>query len=331
MTTTLLSVMASKFPGNLGRMQVKDAYMDWVERAHGPVPYSGQLIRGRASLGVEIQQTAQLRDVGRFLQEHVVPSATILTPWPGSIRYVSRMQVLDLFGRVTSPAGETLEPFWPARPRVDLVKAIEQRPDFILADLVDLRNTEEGPMRLGMKELLQMDIFPEDSMRIGKIEAILGQYEMVALPILPERDLRMGRPRPFPILRRKDLGMSPLLRLEIEGDQLRAISEFSVSDEENGMESHPQLVGLEIKVLDAQGKVWRLSPSGGLHANPLLYARTELRLQSGDHPETLLGSWTLPSSPNGSRLVRISAGLYNPILDKQHPFARACRETSVRL
>lgn len=330
----LVSALASKFPGNRDSLLVR-WHVAWLGNAAAPPPFTIQPLRGRLALGAELRRTAELRDLGSFLREEVDPRFSILSPWTGAIGYLSRMVVLDLFGVATVVDGSAPAPPWSTRRRVDLVAALEQGADFVLPGFLfrDRPAGREGreDMRGIDRELLDLDLDPDDPERQARLFAALARYEMVTLPVVGERRRRFADPRPVYLLRRRDLGISPTLDIGLRGGLLFVEVGRTADTSEDALPGHPQLARLEVKLIDASGKPWYLSPLGELTDDAAIYARTELRLESDPGRPIRLFSCRLGAAPDGEVLVEARARLYNPLVVKRHPFAPVCDEVVLEL
>lgn len=316
---TLLGAFASKFPGDLGPIRLRGLHERWLETSAAPASFGLSALRGRSSLGAEIRHVGELRDLAGFLREYVDPRYSILTPWPGAIGYLSQMNVLDMFGRITTPDGRRPLPPWPPQ-RVDLVAAFEQGADFILLGQLDLREVPEGSGELSVEdELYSYDLDPDDPERLARLGRALELYEVVTIPVRGEGE--RSPPRPFHLLRRRDLGLAPELTLRLEGDILQVDAGAARVGADRPGPGHPQLVRLEVLVLDAAGERWFLAPDGSLVEDQQVFARTGLRLEVGDERPVRLYTGPLGQAPSGSRLVEVRARLVNPIMPKSHRFA----------
>jgi hypothetical protein len=283
--------------------------------------------------------------VGLFLRASVPADFTLLSPYSGAIAYLSRMQVLDLNGQVTAPEGTGLTPPWNPRPAIDLLAALEQDADFILVGLQNIRERELGGafglgLGLGLEELLILDGSHEDLERQALISAQLNEYELVTVPVYAQRRHRSA---PFPLLRRKDLGLTPRLEIQHVDDEIRVLLTSDWPKDSTGWPGNPHLVRLALEGTDENGNVWFLDPQGGSHAptrnaknqkrgpEDELFVRPDLLLQPTPDQWVRLASVPLLKTPAGTRLVDLRAQLFNPYTAKQSPFAPASSEASLKL
>lgn len=329
----LVGAFASKFPGDLGPLNLRPLHARWMESAAAPPPYGGTGLRGRTALGAEILRTAELRDLALFLRDEVDSRLSILTAWPGAIGYLSQMQVLDLFGRVTVPPGAEPNSPWPERPRADLVAALRQEADFVLPGMLGLQGNGGGPLGLGIEEeLIGMDLDPGDPDRRDAILEMLTEYELVTLPVVQERLEHFGGPpRAFQLLRRRALGIAPVLDVGLEEGALRVDVLADPGGPEGGVSGHPQIARLEIRVEDGRGHRWCVSPSGAMVDDDTVFARTDLRLEPGIERPVRLFEGPLGTTPAGTSVVAVHARLYNPVVSKQHVMAPASEGVTLRL
>lgn len=232
---------------------------------------------GRAGLDEELRATHALRGVGIFLRDEAPPTSSVLTPWPGSIGYLSRLEVRDLLGRVTAaPPRERPNPFEPL-PRVDVLAALEEAPDYIVA-FWRQRETLPRLESLVAGWCEDLDSRGAEPSRPGDLLRALEPYELVTLP-LPDSNGRPTTTGALPVLRRRDLGFAP--KLAIEGDAqyltLRATHE-----------GHQQLADLVIFGRSPSGATLCLTPEGELSTNVAVRARANLLLSpTGDRAVTL--------------------------------------------
>ena len=91
-TTGLLTILVSRPPENIGSLPLAQHQYAWLEPSQeAQLGSRGWL--GRQGLVDEIEKTQYLRAVGLFLRENVAANVTVLTPWPGAVGYLSRMDV----------------------------------------------------------------------------------------------------------------------------------------------------------------------------------------------------------------------------------------------
>ena len=341
MLTCLLGILATKSPASLQRIQGAVPILNWLSAGKGPKPLGGQQVLGRASITSELGRTIKLRNLGLFLRASVPADYTLLSPYPGPAAYLSRMQVLDLNGQITAPEGTGLTPPWNPSPPIDLLAALEQNADFILVGLQDIRQKElGGAFGLELEELLMLDGSHEDPERQALIGAQLDEYELVTVPVYAER---RHRSVPFPLLRRKDLGLTPRLEIQHVDDEIRVLLTSDWPKDSTGWPGNPHLVRLALEGTDENGKVWFLDPQGVPHAPTRnaknqrrgpeveLFARPDLLLQPTPESWVRLAAVPLHKTPSGTRLVALRAQLFNPHTAKQSLFAPASPQASLKL
>ncbi|HIF41567.1 MAG TPA: hypothetical protein EYQ74_10775 [Planctomycetes bacterium] len=341
MLTCLLGILATKSPVSLQRIQGTVPILTWLSAGKGPTPLGGEPVLGIVSVTSELKRTVKLRDVGLFLRASVPTDYTLLSPYSGAIAYLSRMQVLDLNGQITTPEGTELTPPWNPRPSIDLLAALGQDADFVLVGLKDIRETElGGAFGLGLGELLMLDGSSENPERRALIGAQLDEYELVTVPVYAERRHRSA---PFPLLRRKDLGLTPRLEIQHVDNEIRVLLTSDWPKDSTGWPGNPHLVRLALEGTDENGKVWFLNPQGISQAPTRnarnqkrgpeveLFARPDLLLQPTPERWVRLAAIPLLKTPNGTRLVELRAQLFNPYIAKQSRFAPASSQVSLKL
>ncbi len=341
MLTCLLGILATKSHASLKRIQGAVPILEWLSAGRGPRPLGGQPVLGMASITDELERTIRLRNLGLFLRANVPSDHTLLSPYPGALAYLSRMQVLDLNGQVTAPQGMELTPPWNPRPPIDLLAALEQDADYVLIGLQDIRVKElGGAFGLGLDELLQLDGSHEDPERQALIGAQLDEYELVTAPVSGER---RHRSVPFPLLRRKDLGLTPRLEIRQVDAEIRVLLTSDWPKGSIGWPGNPQLVRLALEGTDENGKVWFLDPRGVSHAptrsaknqrkgpGAELFVCPNLLLQPTPKRWVRLAAVPLLKTPAGTRLVDLRAQLFNPHMGKLSRFAPASSQVSLTL
>jgi hypothetical protein len=123
------SALASKEPGDLGPIPAERWHREWLSSS-GSARFGYAQPLGRLGLDEEIRNTNRLRSVGLFLRDNVDPSSSVLTPWPGSIGYLSRLAVYDMLGRTNPAPGSDESASWTRRERADVVAALHQDLDY---------------------------------------------------------------------------------------------------------------------------------------------------------------------------------------------------------
>lgn len=303
----LLGAFASKFPGDLGPIKARAMHSLWLEQAFAEPNYGARALRGRASLGDEIERTLRLRNLALFLRDNVDPGYSILTPWPGTMSYLSGLTVVDMLGRATPALGEVDPGSLSARPDLDLVAQLEREVDFVIPGLVNNRELAEN--RRGDpidSDLLSLDPVPLTPSRGEQLQKGLGRFELVCLPVQGER----GSFAPLYILRNKALGLAPRLGATHEDGMLEIQLLPAAEDARPG---HPQLGRLDVVLFDEAGRKWTLDPRGVATEDSRIHARTEISIQPSPAglPIRLMRTplTELPSGPP----ARMWAQLSNPV------------------
>jgi hypothetical protein len=315
----LLSGLASRFPGDFGPLPLEALQRRWMT-SHTTPRFGYEQPLGRLGLAEEIEATARQRSVGLFLRDQVDPRHTVLTPWPGAMGYLSRLPVIDFLGRTSVPPGASRPRSWAGIPRVDVARALEARPAYIVPSLI------RGLRAPNVVEIVDawlsgIDIEPENKQRVQAITTLMREYELVVVPI-PFGNLNLQRQvkRPFYLLRRADLDLQPALRIVVDR---RRFSVEAVSLERG----HEQIVDLRIQLRDAQNQLWSMRPTGGWEPNRHALARTSILLFPASNPVQLVSGF-LPEEIEG---VELNAVLRTPGASGERPFANASEPVQVAL
>jgi len=320
-----LSMLASKFPGDLGPLPAREAHRAWM-RADGQVPF-GKLesFLGRLSLKDEIEQTQRLRLLGRYFRKYGQPQQTVLTPWPGALGYLSGMEVLDLFGRTTPlHAGEELGSWTRQRP-VDMVEALQLGADYVLPGFLprSVWRQRDLPYQLTL-ELLSLDIAPEDIDRARRIQSLLAGYELI---VVHAATAGRGNSEVIYLLRRRGLGLAPELTITREGSAFTV--EMRPGPGALGSElPPPQLANLVVVGIDDTGARWSFNPLGAVTEDAKHRARSQLFVQPTSDRPTQLFAGTLPAE---RAFVELRAVLQNPETRGTHALSRVSAEATLKL
>jgi hypothetical protein len=273
---------------------------------------------GRKGLDEELAATTNLRRIGLYLRDNGEASSSVLTPWPGSIAYLSQLDVRDLLGRTTAaPPARRPHPA-ESLPRVDVLAALLAAPDYIVPFW---KAPEPGHSlaTLAASWSQEADLEPESSERQVAIEAELQRYELVTIP-LDEEDGRLGENLSLPILRRRTLLATPRLSASLEGLQLKV---------ELSAVTQRQLADLAIRVTDLEGDVRFINPTGGLSMDERTRARSNLLLtQTGERAVTLFDLELAPEVLAGGELQLL---LLNPGSSLAREEDRVSSETRLAL
>lgn len=316
-TAAALSLIASRFPGDLGPLHLKEVHEAWMT-VEQPPAYGIAPMLGRSCLEDEVRIAGRMRALGIFLRDEVGAGYSILSPWPGALGYLSGMDVHDWFSRTDQAPGVRPQPCWlssPA-PAVDLLAPVRELPDFILPGVISTRAASHGKLGTGVDQaLFQLDADPSMD-RARELQALLSKYELLTLPVEPPG---RGTPLPFYLLRRSDLGWSP--SLEIRRTQDEVLIELRMGASQlKPTPGHRLLTNIEVEAKDSEGKTWWLTPSGALAPNTALMRANLLLNPRGEQPTELI-RWSLRDAPTGARLVSLEARILNPGVRIRHQLA----------
>jgi hypothetical protein len=318
-TSIMGSALASKEPGDLGPIPAERWHREWL-RSSGSARFGYEQPLGRLGLEEEIRLTNRLRAVGLFLRDNVDASSTVLTPWPGSMGYLSRLTVYDLLGR-TNPMPGVGDTSWTRRERGDVVLALNQEPDYVVP-LIGTASRTPSIHEIAQVWSRELDLEPAEKGRVRDVESALASFEMITVPIVGY--IRSSTPQkgePFLLLRNRRLELQPNLELALEG------RDFLVRVRHRG---HYQLVDLEVRVRDDRGRTWYVRPTGDLALGTVAHARTGILLSSGTRAIDLIRC-TIPGELEGARAVEVSAVLLNPNSLSGDPLAAVSREAALAL
>ncbi len=296
------SVLASRTPADLGPLPLQRVHEAWL-RPSASARFDCEQPLGRLGLQEDIEVTRRLRKAGIYLRENAEPAATVLTPWPGSIGYLSRLAVHDVLGR-TDPANFVDRPNpWSRRVRVDVVAALRRDADFVVPYAAP-RARPPTPPDLARSWMDGLDDRGREDGRLAEIEAALSRYELITVPVEDyTRDgLSLGR-ETFLLLRNSRLDERPKLEVRHQGGELR------VGLRRTRM---PQLAELELRLTDADERVWTVRPTGELDAACKARVRVGLLLYDSGSREIELCRVRLPAHPDGGRWISATARLLNP-------------------
>lgn len=265
----LASALASKFPGDIGPLKTATLHRAWVT-PHTAARFGYTEELARVGLAEEILATERLREIGLFLRDNVAPDATVLTPWPGAIGYLSGRRVLDPLGRTSPSPGETRTRAWEGFARADVVKALGAAPDYVLPSL---RFGESSPniQEVAQEWIQSLDLLRERGrQRALQLRSQFAQYELITVPLVGSGARAGLFPlNRFRLLRRIDLGLAPQLELKVEGRRVRV---------EIAHRTYPQLADLRLEARHPSGAKWQLRPNGEWVEGEELVARSNLML-----------------------------------------------------
>jgi len=316
----LLTILASRAPENLGPIPLARFQYKWLEPSQEPqLDTRGWL--GRRGLVDEIEKTQYLRATGLFFRENVDANVTVLTPWPGAVGYLSRMDVRDLRGRATVLPGEDQLRSWRRPGRIDLVESLKMNAGYIIPTCRPT-HISPSPISLATSWRLHLDN-PEETNpnRLSEIFAALVDYELITVPLpSPSRTSSNNLHGKGYILRHKGLSQAPKLHLERDRQSVVVTCTH---------EGHAQLADLRLSLFDPNEGTLTISPTGALSDDLAVLARRELLLtRTGGQPMELM---RLDPPKDGWRGKSIRATLINPGAQGQHPFIRVSTTETLEL
>jgi uncharacterized membrane protein len=275
--TILISLVASRFPGNLGQIRL-ERVQEKLYAASATPPVGGSSLLGRSALFNEIRLTERLREVGSFLRLRLPEGSTVMTPWPGALGYLSRRPVLDLFGRTTPLPGKRLTPWSRNSPAVDIEGALAQEPDYILPTAKKIAEIPKGQL-VGMLpvQLLEGQGRSIEELR-SAVSGRLARYDLVVttrplekIPLNAPRGSRVRPVEPLVLFRKRGIQSAPRLTAVERGDFLEVRLGFDrppqePSDETDGEERRVralvQLFDADISLRTEEGTAILLDPTG---------------------------------------------------------------------
>jgi hypothetical protein len=264
---------------------------------------------GRLGLLAEIRAVEHLRTLGVFLRDRVGADASILTFWPGAIGYLSRKEVLDLTGRAWPLPGATRPLSWRGVPRVDVLGSLSSGADY-LAPLIGTLPDSEPPSDFLRSWLDRYDTIGASAERMRELLKALSSYELVSVPV-PVKSQRPHETseRPFALLQRRDLELTPTLELVVGAGRLRVLAHH---------EGHHQVVDLCVRATSKSGAELFLRPTGGWSPEGPLDARTSLLIFPTGARSILLLEANLPGQLEGGWLT---AWFHNPGMRPDAPLS----------
>jgi hypothetical protein len=296
------SAFASRIPADLGPLPLREMQTAWT-RPSTSARFDYEEPLGRLGLQEEIETARRLRKAGIYLREHAEVDATVLTPWPGSIGYLSRLVVHDALGR-TDPLDALDRPNpWSRRVRVDVVAAIHRGSDFVVP-YAAARAKPPTPADLARDWREGLDDRGDEPERQAEIERVLGAYELITVPVEDyTRDGQAVGRESFLLLRNSRLDARPKLDIEaVEGEVRVGLRRTRM----------PQLAELELRLLDDEDRAYTLRPTGDLDPASKARVRVGLLLYDSGSREIELCRVRLPAHPAGRRWVTATARLLNP-------------------
>ena len=315
----LVTIAISRTPSDLGSIplsKIQHTYLEPTQQA--PLGVYGRL--GRPGLEEEINKTQFLRATGLFLRDNLDPLATILTPWPGSIGYLTRMDVRDLFSRTTLAPNEEALRSWSQDEPIDLLLMFKQSNDYIIPTCLKTP-AAPSPLKLASEWVQRVDDSEgNEAERLALTIEALKSYELITVP-LPSPAQPMGKRshgKAF-LLRSKSLDLTPKLELELKDDFVHVYA---------SNKGHIQLADLRVTLEDENGTSRSISPAGKLSNHPVL-TRMELFLTpTGERKLELIRFQVRLKEWSGREL---SATLLNSGSKGKHPFTKASQTVTLEL
>ncbi|MEM1449330.1 MAG: hypothetical protein AAGI22_09455 [Planctomycetota bacterium] len=287
------SLLASRFPGDLGRFGLREVQERARTAAATQPPGHGPIL-GRSAHFAEIQLTSGLRRVGAFLRDRLPPEATVLSAWPGALGYLANVRVVDMFGRATRLPGVERASWSPDPGRLDLLAALATEPDYIVPTMGGVASLVRGDLVLGLPEAL-FAFDPDDGPELrAEVAARLARYEIVVTTgRRPSAQIETG---PLLLLRRRGLADPPQLRFRRTKEGLVDLSiGFGTAEGAAPRANLPQVYDAVVVAVRADGSRLVLDPAGG----------TRGRERPGMATRTIVGAVIDPRWPRAVSLARI--------------------------
>jgi hypothetical protein len=301
----LLSALASKEPGDVGPLHVGPWLRAWM-RSGGSARAGYAEPLARAGLIEEIANTNHLRAAGIFLRDHVDSASSVLSPWPSSLAYLSRLEVADLLGRTNPMEGLAGRGSWIHRERGDAVIALGEQRDYVVPR-IDCSGRPPSRAELAAEWARELDLHGSEPGREHAIESALLDYELMTVPVRGYvRGVIQPRPEPFFLLGHKRLSNRPALQLDVrEGELVLHVRGAG----------HEQLADLALRTWNADGVPGWVRPTGEACAHPVAARAGLLLADTGERHVELL-RWRIPE-----QVVRVEARLLNPGAQGESGFA----------
>ncbi len=312
--TALGAASASKFPGEMGPLSLREPHVAWLQ-ARTPASLGQSTTLGRTQLQAEIRRTSEMRRVAKFFEEHLDPKATVLSPWNGSLTYYTPNRILDWFSRLQSSSNTPQRANLGYAAGACLERAFMAKPDIVLP-------------AIGLGATLGPNAFPKglnpELLRLGGdsqeakdklIRELRDGYGMIALPITHPTT---GRATPFFVYQNLERSGRPKLSIHGSAKALHVQADPA----QGGRALLPQMVCLLIHATDSAGQTWIAQPSGLLvKTNKKQFSQAPIVLSAQTASGIRLWSGDLSNSPTGQPIQKVQAQLFLPRVDRRHPLA----------
>ncbi|MFT4647083.1 MAG: hypothetical protein ACI9X4_000290 [Glaciecola sp.] len=316
LSTALAGATASKFPGDVGPLSLSEPHTAWLQ-SRTPVSLGQNSILGRTQLQTEIRRTSEMRRLAQFLNQHLDPEATVLSPWVGSLTFFTTNRIYDWFSRLQT-IGETPQRAnlgYPAG--APLTNALANKPDLVLP-------------AIGMGAKLDPKAFPDglnpDLLSLGGDSAeakatiadvLRKEYSLITLPITHPTT---GRATPFFVYQLLKASRRPELQIHARSGFIH----IEAAVHHDSRIRLPHMVYLIVQATDERGQVWTPDPSGRLvQASEEQTSSAPIVLEATSAKNVRLWAGDLSVSPTGSKIQEITAQLFHPRIHRKNPLAPA--------
>ncbi len=324
------SVLASKTPGDIGPLKTSAYYaLSATPAPQVRLDYDEPL--GRLALHEEIAHTNRLRKLGHYLRWELSEGASVLTPWPGSIGYISRRVVYDALGRAVPLVPTDRPRSWDRAERADMVATVLAGFDYIVPE-IDLVDGQLSAQHLADQWRLHLDSRSEQPERTAELAAAFEQYELITVRCgVPDRSLVWSDLETMHLLRKRALGKRPQLLATLDGQRL------VVGVRHN---AETQLTDMHFELRSAAGVRASVRPTGELDNSAQAHARTRLLLYGSGQRTVELWNGSLPAVPKSNaqdstdstdRWVEARIQLRNPHADASASWGAASDELVIPL
>lgn len=316
-----VTAFVSRHPADLGPLRIGAWHERWM-RSRGSARFGYEQPLGRLGLEEEIDKTIRLRGVGIFLRDSLEPGASVLTPWPGAVGYLSRLRTFDLLGRASPVPGHARPGAWERRERTDVLAALGMGPDYVVASL-EPGGAAPTSSETALAWQRDLDDQPEEPGRLEAIRAAIERYELITVPILyAPRGSTPPTDETILLMRKKDRGERPALRASLANGEIAVTMTHG---------TFVQIADLRVQAVDALGRTWSCRPTGEWSEHPSAKARAGLLLLDSGSRLTDLFRAKLPESSFGVKFVELRVVLQNPGATDDNTFADVSDRVVVKL